>query len=571
MIPIQIGRKKQSPWRRLRRGLLWFLLLTGLAGVVLWFLFYRITRFVPPTGQAPSYSLVTEGRHTTYGPSSLTLHGAGKGHGSVWVLRLKGSPYEAGYAHGKLGNRLIGAADDHMFDLMAKYVPSSWNRWAMLSAVRWRHRSLADNTPKDHRLELAGLSAAILDEHRDVLPTYQRLLFYHATHDITQGLEHSPLLGCTAFALHGQSGAGGHLIIGRNFDFEGGEIFDREKAVIFEQTDGKIPFASVAWVGFAGVVTGINAQGVYISINAARTDDKAAVGEPVAFLARRVLEEAHNLDEAIAILKNAKTMVSDAFLVGDGRLQLAVVVEKSPTRFAVRRAKDGVWVTNHFLAQEFAKDGENDRLRRYLTSGYRYRRLTELVQGQRGVDARRAVDILRDRRGVNGTELGLGNRNAIDALIATHSVVVDATEMTLYVSATPNTLGRYYAFDLRRELGLEKGAEPAVDGAAVAGPADLPEDALLGTAAHADLLRARELMEHARALEQRKQRRWAIEEATQATHLAPGLPDAHKLVGDMWRRAGDPQRARLHYERFLALEPPHLADVEQVKAYLGTP
>jgi isopenicillin-N N-acyltransferase like protein len=571
MIPIQIGRKKQSPWRRLRRGLLWFLLLAGLAGLVLWFLFYRITRFVTPEGQAPTYSLATEGRRTTYGPSSLTLHGAGRGHGSVWVLRLRGSPYDSGYAHGKLGNRLIGAADDHMFDMMARYVPSSWNRWLMMSAVRWRHRSLAEQTPNDHRLEVAGMSAAILDLHRDVLPTYQKLLYYHSTHEITQGLEHSPLLGCTAFALHGQAGAAGRLVIGRNFDFEGGDIFDREKAVIFEHPDGKIPFASVAWVGFAGVVTGINAQGVYISINAARTDDKAAIGTPVAFLARQVLEEAHNLDEAITILKHAKTMVSDAFLVGDGKLQLAVVVEKSPTRFAVRRGKDGVWVANHFLAQEFAKDGENDRLRRYLTSGYRYRRLTELVQGQRGVDARRAVDILRDRRGVNGTELGLGNRNAIDAIIATHSVVIDATEMTLYVSASPNTLGRYYAFDLRRELAFDKADGPASDTANVAGPADLPEDALLGAPAHADLLRARDLMEHARTLEKRGERRWAVEEATQATHLAPGLPDSHKLVGDMWRRAGNPAKARPHYERFLALEPPHLADVEQVKAYLGTP
>jgi tetratricopeptide (TPR) repeat protein len=568
VIPLQIGRKKQSGWHRLRRGALWFLLLAGLTYAVLWFLFYRITRFVPPTGTPASYSLQTEGRRTTFGPSSLTLHGSGRGHGSVWVLRLKGRPYEAGYAHGMLGNRLIGAADDHMFGLMEKYVPSRWSRWAMLSAVRWRYRELADQTPKNHRLEVAGLAAAILDRHRDVVPTYQRLLYYHATHDITQGLEKSPLLGCTAFALHGAATAGGHLVIGRNFDFEGGEIFDREKAVVIEHPEGKIPFASVAWVGFAGVVTGINAQGVWISINAARTDDKAMSGTPVAFLARQVLEEAHNLDEAITILKQSKTMVADAFLVGDGKLQLAVVVEKSPTRCAVRRGKDGVWLTNHFLAQEFAKDGENDRLRRYLTSGYRYRRLTELVQGQRGVDARRAVDVLRDRRGVNGTELGLGNRNAIDALIATHSVVVDATDMVLYVSASPNTLGRYYAFDLRRELRGEAGGDP---GAGAAGPADLPEDTLLGTPAHADLLRARELMEHALVLEKRKERRWAIEAAVQATHLAPGLPDAHKLVGDLWRRAGNPARARPHYDRFLALEPPHLADVEQVKAYLGTP
>jgi isopenicillin-N N-acyltransferase like protein len=568
MIPLQIGRKKQSTWQRLQRGLLWFLFLAGLTYAVFWFLFYRITRFVPPSGQAPVFALQSEGRRATFGPNSLTLHGAGRGHGSVWVLRLKGSPYETGYAHGILGNRLVGLADDTMLELMSRLEPSRRSRSLTLTAVRWRYRALAEHTTRDHRLELAGLSAAILDQHRDVLPTYQRLFYYHAAHDITQALEKSPFLDCTAFALHGAASAGGHLVIGRNFDFEGGDIFDREKALIIEHPEGKIPFASISWVGFTGVVTGINAQGIWISINAARTDDKALLGTPVVFLARQVLEEAHNLDEAIAILKQAKTMVSDAFLVGDGKLQLAVVVEKSPTRFAVRRSKDGIWVTNHFLAQEFAKDGENDRLRRYLTSGYRYRRLSELLQGQRGMDARRALEVLRDRRGVNGTELGLGNRNAVDALVATHSVVVDATDMVLYVSASPNTLGRYYAFDLRRELRGEPGGDRDSN---VATPTDLAEDALLGSPAHADLLLARDLMEHARVLEGQRELRRAIEEATQATHLAPSLPDTHKLVGDLWRRAGDPTRARSHYERFLALEPPHLADVEQVKAYLGTP
>jgi len=184
------------------------------------------------------------------------------------------------------------------------------------------------------------------------------------------------------------------------------------------------------------------------------------------------------------------------------------------------------------------------------------------------MDARRALEVLRDRRGVNGAELGLGNRNAIDALIATHSVVVDATDMVLYVSASPHTLGRYYAFDLRRELGDAPGSQQDAN---AAGPADLPEDALLGSPAHVDFLVARDLMELARKLERQKQRQRAIEEATRATHLAPGLPDAHKLVGDLWRRAGDSRRARPHYERFLALEPPYLTDVEAVKAYLGTP
>jgi isopenicillin-N N-acyltransferase like protein len=569
MIPIQIGKQKRHPLRRAVRGVLWFVLLALLAVLVVSFLFNRITRQVPPRGPAPGSTLAFEGRRVTYGPSSLEWHGGaggagggGAAPGSIWTLRLRGDPYRLGYSHGALGNRLLMAVDDHMFDMMERFMPSPSRRWLAATAVRWRYRELGDHTPAARRLELAGMASAFHDRHRREMPTYQRLLYYHATHEITQSLEHSPLLGCSAFAAFGPATQGGHLIIGRNFDFEGGAIFDREKAVVIAHADGRIPFTSIAWVGFTGVVTGVNAEGIFVSVNAARTDDKSPVGMPIAFLAREVLEQARTLDEAISILKQNRTMVSNAFLVGDGKAMTAVVVEKSPTRFAVRRGKDAVWVANHLLAQEFAKDGENDRLRRYLTSGHRHRRLTDLMQGQRGLDVRRAQELLRDRKAAAGGTLGLGNRNAIDALIATHSVVVDATALTLYVSQEPHTLGRYRAYDLRAELrGEETGNAPA----------DLPEDPLLGSQAYADLGLARNLLGHARFLESLGERRRAIDAALQAVGLAPALPDTHKLLGDLYRRAGDGRQAREAYERFLALEPPYLAEVEEVNSFLGSP
>jgi len=433
-LELTIGFPKEPPWRRVLRGVVWVFVLLVLLYGSLSFLFGRITRIVPPAGTAVVHTLQHDGRKSVFGPNSLTLQGAQRGPGHVWVLRLKGAPRDIGYAHGALGNRLFMAVDDHMFAMMEHFVPSAWNRWLILTGVRWKYRSLADLASPDHKAELAGLASSLLDTHARFVPTYQRLVYYHATHEITQGLEHSPLLGCSVLAVAGPASSGGHLLIGRNFDFEGGEIFDKEKAVLFVHPDGKIPFASVSWIGFAGVVTGINARGIFISVNAARSEDTQAVGVPVALLARQVLEEASTLDEAIAILKRARTIVANVYLVGDGKSQTVAVVEKSPGRMAVRRAKDTIFATNHFVAQEFVKDGENDRLRRYTTSGYRHQRLGELLQGARGWDARRVLAVLRDRKGLGGKELGLGNRNAIDALIATHSVVVDATEMVLYVS-----------------------------------------------------------------------------------------------------------------------------------------
>jgi isopenicillin-N N-acyltransferase like protein len=480
----------------------------------------------------------------------------------VWELHLSGEPYAMGWAQGRLGNRLFLDAEDYMFEEMNKYVPSKIARWLIRTGVRLHYRHVGDLLPTDAAEEIVGLSRGVADLHGDFLPIYHRLVFYHALHDITQGLEKSPLLGCSAFAAAGPASTNGHLIIGRNFDFEGPEIFDREKAVLFFRPRGKIAFASIAWMGMSGVVTGINAEGIYVSINAARSDDKGGEGVPVEILVRQIMETAKSVDDVIAMVKKTPVMVPDFYLVGDGKTGESAVIERTPRRIEVRRAlrSDGTIVlTNHALSPAFQRDAENDRLQRYLTSGARYKRLEELVKHWRGqIDPKKAAEILRDKRGAGNVELGLGNRNALDAIIATHSVVVDATSLTLWVSAGPHLIGKYVGFDLRKELLGEE--HPA--------PPDIPEDSIAGSdelanhrLAHASLAAADRL----RKLDADR----ALEEAERAAALEEKLPEPHRLIGDLLRARGDRDGARKQYQRFLELSPPYLKDIEDVKGILG--
>jgi hypothetical protein len=83
----------------------------------------------------------------------------------------------------------------------------------------------------------------------------------------------------------------------------------------------------------------------------------------------------------------------------------------------------------------------------------RRRRGDELVLSDSGqVDAERAVALLRDRKAAGGKALPLGDRRAIDALIATHGVVMETGSRTIWVSEPPHLLGRFVAFDLKRIL-----------------------------------------------------------------------------------------------------------------------
>ncbi|MBL9008117.1 MAG: hypothetical protein JNJ46_27915 [Myxococcales bacterium] len=582
--------------RRLRR---WVTSLLG-AAAVLWLgyaLFLRWTRIVPPAdavaraASLPKPGAVTVGSRTFVGDSWMSRERG------IWEYHLQGEPLSLGYAHARLGTPLLVRTDEYMFSEMRRYVPSQVALFFMRLGVLLRYRGLLSSVPPDMQLEMTGLSLGQPELHADFLPLYHRIVFYHALHDITQTIEHSPLLGCTAFAAmrdataQGDPATAGHLILGRNFDFEGPPIFDADKAVLFfrPSAPGKLAFASVAWTGMTGVVTGLNSAGIYASLNALRSDDKGTTGVPVELVLREIMESAHTLDEAIALVQSRPVFVPDLYLLGDGNLREAAVVERSPTRSIVRRSHDVLGVANHALSAEFQSDRESHRLRTELTSGARQARVDELLLEHRGhIDPKTALSILRDKRGVGGKKLGLGNRNALDALIATHSVVVDATARVLWIGQGPHALGRYIAFDLRRELAdVPRPQEPLTAPGVTAGDAsavamdgsglvrDLPEDETLHSDDYRAFLDAEQALRSSDFLGQRGDIDRAIEQAQRAVSLQPMHSDARKRLADLLLQrsrpgSDDKPQAAEHYRRFLSLSPPYLRDIRDAEARLRT-
>jgi hypothetical protein len=534
------------------------------AMLVAWLGFLRLTRITPPPISDSARAAAELPMTVEDGRARIGRDWMSRERG-IWELHLEGEPYAMGFAHSRLGARLLLEQEDYMFDEMARFVPSKVALFLIRAGVRLRYRHLPDWVPPPRQEEMAGLAAGMIDQHADFLPAYHRVMFYHSLHDITQGLERSPLLGCSAFAASGAATTNGHLLVGRNFDFEGPEIFDREKAVLFFKPKGKIPFASVAWVGMSGVVTGLNAEGIYVSVNAARMDDKGQDGMPVQILMRQMMEEARSIDDVVKLVKSTPVMVPDFYLVADGKTGESAVIERSPKRVEVRRTGaargDSIVLTNHALTPAFQGDAENDRLKRYLTSGARYRRLDELVKKWHGqIDARKVLEILRDKKGAGGTDLGLGNRNSLDAIIATHSVVVDATNLILWVGEGPHLLGKFRAFDLRKEL-LGEDRPPA---------ADLPEDATAQSDEYRRYLLAMSAWKTAERLRDQKLPERALDEARRAAGYEDAMPEPHRLLGDLLRQRGDVAGAKNEYRRFLELSPPYLKDIEEVKGLLGT-
>jgi hypothetical protein len=405
---------------------------------------------LPPPGAARSWTRVRGGLREVY---------------------LEGSPEAIGAAHTRLLRDHMAESERRLQAVFARSVPFWPARAFIEDFSRVRYRALDEQVPAARRAELAAQALAFSpDPFEERMPTYQRMLFLHALYDVALSFEHSPLIGCTSFAFPSPEG---HEIVGRTFDFETDPIFDSDKAVYLVREDGAVPFASVAWPGVVGVVTGMNAEGVVMLVHGARAGEPAARGVPVLLSLREALGHARSTDEAVALLAAQPVMVSHMVFVADGQGHTAVV-ERAPGQAAFARRAQGIaFVTNH-LEGPLAGDPKNQRVREHTSTLDRAERVRQLLDRPAAeLTESYALAMLRDHTCARASDCPLGDRRAIDALIATHGVVADATARRLWVSVGPHLSGRFVRLDVG-EL-LAPGHDPASDGE----PESWPEDPIL--------------------------------------------------------------------------------------------
>ncbi len=396
------------------------------------------------------------------GERVLSLGGAPRGYarevGTIREVRLTGTPEQVGQGHALLLKAEMDRTEGVVWALFRQHVTSRLARALLIDLTRLRYGALDRAYDEPRRLELAAQALSYQpDPFEGELPTYQRLVYLNAVYDISLSYEQSPLIGCTSFTGAGPEGGG---ILGRAFDFEVDPIFDREKVVFLVREEGKQPFASVAWAGLVGVVSGMNLSGVSAVVHGARAGEPRDHGEPVVHALRRVLSEATTSEQAVQLLAAREPLVSHLVVLSDARAD-ARVVERVPGQpDQVRRLSGAACVTNH-LEGAAAKDERNRRVRELTSTLDRRRRGDELTGEAANLTVERAAEWLRDRRLVGGQVLELGDRRAIDAGIATHGIIADSARRVLWVSAGPNLEGEFIAFDLKALLA----AEPAPRGA----------------------------------------------------------------------------------------------------------
>ncbi len=423
--------------------------------LVIGFLYLMVVAVEHPPKIADKSSLELQRTAQPDGLLTLGNNWFRKSRSGLYELYVEGEPFERGVINGKLTEELVRRQEDYFNEQIRKMIPSDFYLHFLKYFVGWFNRHLADNVTEEYKDEIYGVSDAASSKYDYIGSNYQRILNYHAAHDIGHALQSMALVGCTSFGTWDGRSADSTMIIGRNFDFYVGDKFAEDKIVAFFAPAQGYKMMTVTWGGFIGVVSGMNEKGLAVTINAAKTDIPSGSATPVSLVAREILQYAKNIDEALAIAKKRKMFVSESFLVASAADDKAVIIEKTPDAIGVYDPhKNFIVCANHFQSDALGASDLNRQQERERASPYRYRRMMQLLDSNHHNTVQKTVDILRNQRGLDNKDIGLGNEKAINQLIAHHSIVFEPQKLMVWVSTSPWQLGQFVAYDLKKVFAL---------------------------------------------------------------------------------------------------------------------
>lgn len=236
-------------------------------------------------------------------PKKPTVNGKLTRIDGVPVLYVWGTPQERGYAHGYLlARKIIDLLDTYLSDENAIGGPEMYEAAIKLSAVTM-------SIGVKYRQELQGMFAGIearLGDKTTVKALGRKLELRDLVG--TNCVADSSRFGCSSFAAWGPMTQNGHTIAGRNFDwYIFDALVDSQMIVVQLPEPGNkaLGWVSVTWPGSIGCFTGMNAEGVCVSLHdAAGGRPTKAIGFTPRVLALRDAIEAARAETAIQDITN---------------------------------------------------------------------------------------------------------------------------------------------------------------------------------------------------------------------------------------------------------------------------
>jgi hypothetical protein len=213
-------------------------------------------------------------------------------------------------------------------------------------------------------------------------------------------------LACSTIALPTKNGP----VLARNMDWWPEDLLAQASYLVCFQQAGETRFVNAGWPGGVGVVSGMSRRGFAVALNAVSCPEPfSRTGYPVLLHVRRVVEDAANFEDALVMLRDQRLTAPALFtLVGTDNEQ-RVVIERSPTRHALRRVATSqvLLTTNDYrlLYTDLPKEEPGDTTGFYVSTCHRYDSLCRFFADwspERSHDVNQLLYILSDPNVIQG-------------------------------------------------------------------------------------------------------------------------------------------------------------------------
>ncbi len=486
----------------------------------------------------------------------------------LYEMYVEGSAFDRGVAMGKLSDSLIRYQEQAFVEQLQVMIPSPGYMKFLKNFIALFNKNLDEYIPLEFQQEIYGVSQAADSAFDFIAPAYSRMLNYHAAHDIGHAMQNMNLVACTSFGVWNNRAQDSTLTIGRNFDFYVGDAFAQNKIVLFVRPEQGIPFVIITWGGMTGAVSGMNAEGLTLTLNAAKSEIPTSAATPISLIAREVLQYASTIDEALAIAKKRKSFVAESMLIGSAKDNRAALIEKTPETTLLYETKtpDQLISTNHFQSDSLKREEiVQAPIEDYATT-YRYARMEELLAKYAAIGPEEAAEILRNKEGLENNPIGLGNEKAVNQLIAHHGIIFQPQKRKFWIATAPYQLGTFIGYSLDSVFNKQRPHFP------VHLPADtLASDAFLQQG-YNDFLAYKHARNTVQAyLKAENPNGEALPDSILAdlTEKNPNFYLGYKLLGDYYKHRDVP-KAIACYKEALACELPSAGTREHIQQELNT-